>query len=84
MKPEHRTPVTFHDYDNMSNEELDALVDEVLAVREARIKREARIREAIEHELKIYDAIFEAQSHGFTVRINNEIVDNHSDVEVEP
>lgn len=80
MKPKRLTTV---DYDRMSDEELDALVDEVLTVREARIKREARKREATEYGVKIYDAIYEAQYNGFTVRINDEIVDNNFDVEVE-
>lgn len=84
MKPERRITVNFHDYDSMSKEELDALVDEVLAAREARVRREARMRKADEYETRIYDLISEAQDNGFTVRINNEIVDSAHDIEVEP
>lgn len=85
MKPD-KPPITvkFHDYDSLSMEELNALVDEVLAAREARVRREARMRKADEYESRIYDLISEAQYDGFTVRINNEIVDGAYDIEVEP
>lgn len=85
MKP-NKSPITvnFHDYDSLSNEELDALVDEVLAAREARVRREARMRKAKEYEARIYDLISETLYDGFTVRINNEIIDDTYDIEVEP
>ena len=84
MKPKSPTTGKFYDYDSLSMEELNALVDEVLAAREARVRREARMCKAKEYEDRIYDLISEAQYDGFTVRINNEIVDGAYDIEVEP
>lgn len=82
MKPKNK--IDLLDFDSLSTDEMGALIEALTAEHKERLNRDKRRRKAEEYETRIYDLICEAQGNGYTIRINNEIVDNAYDIEVEP
>lgn len=70
--------ISTSEYNGMSIDEMNALIQEVTAERDKRIKRERLAKLAEEYEEKIGDMIQDAQSHGLVVYIDDNRVSTDS------
>jgi hypothetical protein len=66
--------ISASEYNGMSIDEMNALIQEITAERDKRIKREQLAKRAEEYEEKIGDMIHTAQSCGLVVYIDGERV----------
>ena len=62
--------LSVNDYNRMSIDEMDALIQEITAERDRRIEREQLAKLAEEYEEKIRDMISTAQSCGLVVYLD--------------
>ncbi len=73
-----------HDFDSMSIDDMNQLIDKVTEARDSRVDRKRRLQEAEDYGCKLFDLMRTILSEGYDIYINGEYISKSFDLEVSP